>query len=112
MDDISRQRLRRRAEEIVEPLDSAIEEAALASIDYDIAFREAAQLHCEAMRAGAEAVHISVGHNSNVEVGSEPEPIEHDDVHAMAIGLTQKRIHDRTEEILREMAEDDESDDD
>lgn len=106
LDDVSRERLRRQAEEIAEPLDAAIEEAALASIDYDRAFHDAADLHCEALRSGADAVRISVGSDGSVEVGSEREQIEHGDVHAMAIGLTQKRIRDRTEEILREIAED------
>lgn len=112
IDEVSRQRLRRRAEAIAEPLDAAIEEAALASIDYDHAFHNATQMHCEALRAGAEAVRMTVDGNGSVEAGSEFESIEHADAHAMAVGLTQKRIYDRTQEILREFAEDDDPDGD
>ena len=85
MDDLTRQRLKQPAMEYAE----AIERAAEASIVWDEAFDDCVKVICKNMRAthGEDADNVSLGHA---------------ELHAMAIGLADKKILDRVHEILDE----------
>lgn len=107
LDDITKARIRRTSEAAAEPLDDAIEECALASIDYDRAFDSATTILCGMMRESADEVRSAI--DGELPAGAEA---PHDHVHAMAVGLVQKHIRDRTQEILTEYAEQPDDDDD
>jgi len=102
LDDITKARIRRTGEAAADPLNDAIEECALASIDYDRAFDSATVILCDMMRKSADDVRSAI--DGELPAGAEA-PCDH--VHAMAVGLVQKHIRDRTQEILSEQPDDD-----
>ena len=96
LDDITKARIRRKGEAALEPLDDAIEEAALAAIDCDRAFDAATTIICATMHTQLDA------HLSAVEDAPDVDDDASADIHAIASGIVQMRVRNRIDEILTE----------